>query len=455
MLKKLGILLLGAGCAWAAQAKVDEVQAARLDQDLTPLGAERAGNADGSIPPWTGGITQAPAGYRPGMHHLDPFAADRPRLVLDSRNMAAYQALLTPGTQALLQANPDYHLRVFPTRRSASLPQRLYDATRANASRAELIADGNGVQGAAAGVPFPLPQSGQEAIWNHIMRYRGEQLHLQTNQAAVLANGSYNLLKLDRYLYFVYGREGMIPENLDNTLFYYKYKVVAPARLAGSALVVQETLDQVLSIRKAWRFNRGERRVRRLPTLAYDSLQPDTNGMATADTVDVYNGAPDHYEWALLGKREMLVPYNSYAVHQKGLAYGDILKSRFINPDLLRYELHRVWVVEATVKAGMRHSAPKRTVYLDEDSWAPVLMDDFDGQGKLAKMREGFLIPVYETGTCDVMAMVQNNLAEGRYVFDTHTVGVGKDIRWVTEPNGPRYRAAFYTADNLRAISER
>lgn len=120
MLKKLGILLLGAGCAWAAQAKVDEVQAARLDQDLTPLGAERAGNADGSIPPWTGGITQAPAGYRPGMHHLDPFAADRPRLVVDSRNMAAYQALLTPGTQALLQANPDYHLRVFPTRRSAS-----------------------------------------------------------------------------------------------------------------------------------------------------------------------------------------------------------------------------------------------------------------------------------------------------------------------------------------------
>ena len=162
MLKKLGILLLGAGCAWAAQAKVDEVQAARLDQDLTPLGAERAGNADGSIPPWTGGITQAPAGYRPGMHHLDPFAADRPRLVLDSRNMAAYQALLTPGTQALLQANPDYHLRVFPTRRSASLPQRLYDATRANASRAELIADGNGVQGAAAGVPFPCRRAARK-----------------------------------------------------------------------------------------------------------------------------------------------------------------------------------------------------------------------------------------------------------------------------------------------------
>ena len=135
--------------------------------------------------------------------------------------------------------------------------------------------------------------------------------------------------------------------------------------------------------------------------------------------------------------------------------FEDVARPDFIAQSHRRYELHRVWVVEATVKAGMRHSAPKRTVYLDEDSWAPVLMDDFDGQGKLAKMREGFLIPVYETGTCDVMAMVQNNVAEGRYVFDTHTVGVGKDIRWVTEASGARFKAGFYTADNLRAISER
>ena len=205
MLKKLGILLLGRlRLGGAGQGRRSPGRTPGPGPD--PAGAERAGNADGSIPPWTGGITQAPAGYRPGMHHLDPFAADRPRLVVDSRNMAAYQALLTPGTQALLQANPDYHLRVFPTRRSASLPQRLYDATRANASRAELIADGNGVRRCRRRAS--PPQSGQEAIWNHIMRYRGEQLHLQTNQAAVLANGSYNLLKLDRYLYFVYGREG-------------------------------------------------------------------------------------------------------------------------------------------------------------------------------------------------------------------------------------------------------
>ncbi len=112
-----------------------------------------------------------------------------------------------------------------------------------------------------------------------------------------MSSGNYSLVKRERNVFFVYGRDGMTKQNLNNTLFYYKYRVVAPSSLSGSSLVVQETLDQVLAIRKAWRFSRGERRVRRLPMLAYDSLQPDTSGMATADVVDAYNGAPDRYEW--------------------------------------------------------------------------------------------------------------------------------------------------------------
>lgn len=396
MLKKLAVLLMAGVWTLPAQAKVDAAEAARLGRDLTPMGAEMAGNASGTIPAWTGGITSAPAGYQPGTHHLDPYAADAVQYRIDSKNLAQYQALLTPGTQALLQENPDYYLRVFPSRRSASLPQRIYDATRFNAENAELIADGNGVQGAAAGVPFPMPKTGLEAIWNHIMRYRGEQIHMVTNQAAVLASGSYNLLKLDRYVYFNYGREGMTPQDLNNTLFYYKYNIVAPAKLAGSALVVQETIDQVLSIRKAWRFNSGERRVRRLPSLAYDTLQPDTNGLATADTVDVYNGAPDHYEWQLLGKREMLVPYNSYAVHQKGIPYADILKTKTLNPELLRYEPHRVWVVEATLRKGMGHPFAKRRFYLDEDSWQILASDIYNADGKLIRAQEVHPINYYD-----------------------------------------------------------
>jgi hypothetical protein len=395
VLRKFAILLL-AGCALQAQAKVDAQQAARLGVDLTPLGAEKAGNAAGTIPAWDGGITSAPAGYQPGMHHLDPYASDAVQYVVNSKNLAQYQAQLPEGLKALLQKQPEYFLRVFPTHRSASAPQRIYDASKENTQSAELIAGGNGVDGVASGVPFPMPENGLQAIWNHIMRYRGEQIHFVTNQAAVLSNGNYNLLKLDRNIYFVYGRDGMTAQGLANTLFYYKYQVVAPAKLAGSALVVQETLDQVLAIRKAWRFNRGERRVRRLPMLAFDTLQPDTNGMATADMVDSFNGAPERYEWKLLGKKEMLVPYNSYAVHQEGIPYESILGQKTVNPELLRYELHRVWVVEATLRKGFSHPYAKRRFYLDEDSWQILAADLYDKTGALIGLQEGHSINYYD-----------------------------------------------------------
>ena len=304
--------------------------------------------------------------------------------------------MLSAGLKALLERNPDFFMQVFPTRRSAAAPQRIYDATRFNAQNAELISNGNGVDGVAAGIPFPLPQNGQEVIWNHIMRYRGDQISFVSNLAAVLSSGAYNLLKQERDAYFLYGREGVSPKDLDNTLFYYRNKVVAPSKLAGSALVVQETIDQVLAIRKAWRFSRGERRVRRLPMLAYDALQPDTSGMAIADQVDSYNGAPDRYEWTLIGKQEMLVPYNSYAVHQKGIPYDTILQEKTLNPQLLRYELHRVWVVEADLRKGHSHIYGKRRFYLDEDSWQILAVDLYDKDRQLSGLQESHPISYYE-----------------------------------------------------------
>ncbi|TWC37753.1 uncharacterized protein DUF1329 [Pseudomonas sp. SJZ079] len=417
MLRTLPILLL-AGVVLQAQAKVDSVQAARLGQDLTPLGGERAGNLAGTIPSWQGGLAQPPASYQPGMHHPDPYVDDAPLYQVNSQNLGQYQAQLPPGLRLLLEQNPDYYLRVYPTRRSAAAPQRIYDATRFNALNAELISNGNGVAGAAAGVPFPLPENGQQAIWNHIMHYRGNQIRMVTNQAAVLSSGAYNLLKLERDVYYLYGREGVSPQDLDNTLFYYKYKVVAPSKLAGSALVVQETLDQVLAIRKAWRFNRGERRVRRLPRLAYDSLQPDSNGMATADQVDVYNGAPDRYQWQLLGKQEMLVPYNSYAVHQKGIAYDNILRRNTVNPELLRYELHRVWVVEAELRKGFSHPYAKRRFYLDEDSWQILAVDLYDKNGELTGLQESHSISYYEVPMFGSTLETIYDFKDARYFVD-------------------------------------
>ena len=56
-------LLVGSLAAGSAFAAVSPEQAAELGKTLTPMGAEMAGNADGSIPAWdpTGG--PVPAGF--------------------------------------------------------------------------------------------------------------------------------------------------------------------------------------------------------------------------------------------------------------------------------------------------------------------------------------------------------------------------------------------------------
>src|SRR5690554_7531180 len=329
------------------------------------------------------------------MHHPDPFSGDQPLFRIDAQDIDGFRAKLPAGLVDLLERHADYYLQVYPTRRSAASPERIYAATRHNAEHAELIENGNGVSGAVAGIPFPIPQSGMEVIWNHLLRYRGEQTRIINNQAVVI-NGRANLIKRDRYLLYVYNRTGMTPDELGNTLLYYRYQVTAPAKLSGTALVVQDPLDQVLTTRRAWRYSPSDRRVRRLPSLAYDSVQPDTSGMATADVVDAYNGAPDRYEWTLVGKQPMIVPYNSYQVHQQGIPYEQILQPAFVNPQLLRYELHRVWIVEANLRKGFSHPYHKRRFYIDEDSWQVLAVDLYDKKGELVGLQESHSINYYE-----------------------------------------------------------
>ena len=415
MYRMLGVVMLVV-CAGQAQAKVDAIQADRLGADLTPLGAERAGNEAGTIPEWTGGVTP-PAHYVTGMHHPDPYADDSMIFQITAADQEGHRHLLPEGLSDLLERNPDYYLRVFPTRRSAAAPQRIYEATRRNAEHAELIANGNGIAGAVAGIPFPIPQDGMEVIWNHLLHYRGEQTRIINNQAVVI-NGRVNLIKRDRYVYYIYNREGMTLEEMNNTLLYYRYRVTAPAKLSGAALVVQDPLDQVLTTRRAWRYSPSDRRVRRLPLLAYDSVQPDTSGLATADVVDTYNGAPDRYEWALVGKQEMLMPYNSYAVHQQGIPYDQIVLPKTLNPELLRYELHRVWVVEAQLRTGYSHPYHTRRFYIDEDSWQILAVDLRDADGELVGLQEIHPISYYEVPMFNSTLEALYHLQAGNYFVD-------------------------------------
>lgn len=405
--------------ALPASAKVDDAQAARLGQDLTPVGAERAANADGSIPAWQGGITQPPAGYKAGMHHPDPFAADQPLFVISKDNLEQHKALLSPGQLALFAAYPEsFRMPVYPTRRSASYPQAYYDATRANATRAVLADGGNGFTGAVLGVPFPIPANGLEAIWNHLTRYRGEGVRRWGGQAALTTSGEFTYVRLDERLRLIYATAGMTPEQLaaGNVLFKFKQQVTQPARLAGTALLVHETLNQVKEPRQAWTYNTGQRRVRRAPNVAYDAPGTAADGLRTTDDYDMFNGSPDRYEWTLKGKQELLIPYNSYKLHSNSLKNSDILKPGHINPDLTRYEKHRVWVVEATLKPGVNHTYKTRRFYLDEDSWQISMAELYDNRDQLYRVAMAHAINYYEVPTLWCTLEVFHDLQARRYI---------------------------------------
>ena len=332
----LALTLALPGMSGDARGEISPEQVARLDADLTPLGAERAGNADGTIPPWEGGITAPPPSYEPGMHHPDPYPDDQVLFTIDRSNLDNYKDKLTAGQQAMLLAYENFYMNIYRTRRSASAPQRIYDATRKVAATARLSDDGNGVTGAVIGIPFPIPANGHEAIWNHLLRYRGETVARWIGQATPTRGGNYTLVRFSDELDLRYVHRDMTEEKLNNILLMFKQKVLAPARLAGGILLVQETLDQVQENRRAWIYNKGQRRVRRAPNVAYDNPGTGSDGMRTNDQFDMFNGALDRYDWKLLGKREVYVPYNAYKLHSDKLKYKNILTPRHINPEFPR-----------------------------------------------------------------------------------------------------------------------
>ncbi len=385
--------------------------------ELTPIGAQRAGNEEGTIPAWEGGITSPPAGYSQGDHHADPFASDSVLLTINASNYREHQDKLAPGSIAMFERYPDtYRMPVYTSRRSASFPTRVYEKTIENASSGNLTPNGEGVIEVAEGIPFPIPKNGPHLIWNHKMKFRGVGIKRYNNQVAPTARGRYTLIRLEEQLLGLYYQEGNTVEDIDNVLLYFMQEVVAPARLAGNSLLVHETLNQVDQLRQAWIYNPGQRRVRRAPNVAYDNPGTASDGLRTNDMSDMFNGALDRYNWELKGKQEMYIPYNSYKAHAGGIDLDDLVTPGHLNPDFMRYELHRVWVVEATLKDGTRHINPRRRFYLDEDSYQIMYVEHFDARDDLWRFSEAHSINYYDVPTFWSTIEVHHDLQSGRYL---------------------------------------
>lgn len=434
------------------QAAVSEEEAAKLGKELTPVGAEKAGNSAGTIPEWSGGLTKPPAGYKDGGFLVDPFADEKPLFTIKAANMAQYKDNLSPGQIAMLEKYPDYKMPVYPTHRTAAYPQSVYDAIKANATTSELTKDGNGVANTnLLGSSFPIPKNGIEALFNHITRYRGGQFERQIVQVPVQANGSYTLVRfLDNWTFPYTFEGGVDPVKDDNIIFLFTQQVLSPPRQTGDILLVHETLDQVKGPRKAWKYNAGQRRVRRAPNVAYDAPGSSANGQRTTDNFDMFNGAPDRYEWKLVGKKELYIPYNAYKLHSPQLSYKEIHQPGHINQDLTRYELHRVWVVEATLKDDARHIYAKRVLYIDEDTWGLAVVDHYDGRDNLWRVAEGHAIQYYNSLAPFYTAEVLTDVQSGRYL----TLGLTNE-----EPSPFNYnykgKRSDYKPGNLRRIGKR
>lgn len=394
-------------------AKVSVEEASLIGKTLTFVGAEKAGNTAGTIPAYTGGLEQK-LNADP---LLDIYADEKPLYTITVKNLEKYKSNLSDGQIAMFEKYPNtYKMPIYKTHRTAAYPKDIYKKASKNSTTTELMSGGNGLKGFDETVPFAIPKNGLEVVWNHISRFRGGSVERNMAVMPVQRSGDYvtvtgrSVFTAPQYL-----KDGYDAKKDNNILFYYTYLIKSPSRLTGNVLLVHETVDQVTQPRLAWNYNSGQRRVRRAPQVSYDAPSTTGDSLVTIDQTDMYNGAPDRYNWKLLGKKEIYIPYNSYKLADATAKYSDIVKKNHINQDFTRYELHRVWKVEATLKEGSRHLYGKRTMYIDEDSWQIALVDHYDNRGQLWRASEGHGLQFVNANTFWYVSEISYDLLSTRY----------------------------------------
>jgi hypothetical protein len=440
----LTILCLSAFTSTVALAAVSTEQAARLGKDLTPLGAEMAGNADGSIPPWNPEGTAVPAGFVAGSgNYINPYADEKPLYTIDKSNWQEHVDHLNPGTKAMFEkhAANGFKIHVYPSHRGTVRPDWIYANSLKNATGATLVAEGQKVEGNYPGVPFPIPQSGLEVIWNHMVRYSSD-FNMDYDVYYVGANGKpvLSTTGLSSSIFPMFQK----PDEVVGTTAWTKLRINynAPARRAGEILLVHEPgADYTKGEgRKAWQYLVGQRRVRLAPAVSFDTPNPGVAGTTTYDDSFVYNGSPERFDWTLVGKQEMIIPANNYDfVFQAKVE--DLLGEKFLDPEVIRWEKRRVWVVDSNLKEGQRHLYSRRTFYLDEDSWVAVANEMYDGRGQLWRLQYNYTANLYDIksgfgsayGAYDLLQNIYN--LNGKPIPGKFRLGVKQGEKYFT-PKG-------------------
>lgn len=404
-----------------ALAAVSADEAKQLGTTLTEFGAIKAGNADGSIPPYTGGYTGTPAGFKPDSGFwVDPFKDDKPLFRIDAKNMAQYADKLSEGQKHLLKTHPGYYLDIYPSRRSAAYPDKVLKATQRNATACKSTRDGIGVdQACRGGLPFPIPKTGLEVMWNQILHYQGETAVTTSNSRSwVIDTAGKPTMTAQQSTYTDATWFQTDVADRDPTMAWRVYSVTkSPARLAGGVTGLTDFIDPVEQPRKGWGYTPGQRRIKISPEFSYDTPVASQGGLTLFDELFIVSGKLDRFDYKLVGKKEMFLPYNQYKVSFDCPTLEMALLPKHANPACERWELHRVWVVEATLKPGQRHAYSKRNYYFDEDLSAAGLYDAFDQQGQLYRSIFNGMVQLYDHKLPWAVRTVIYDFNKGQYGF--------------------------------------
>lgn len=420
LIGKLVVAMLVAASSVSAVAEVSSQEAKQLGETMTPWGAEKAGNKEGTIPAYTGGLDKAPASYNPARKGAltDPYADEKPLFSIDANNVGKYADKLSDGVKAALAKYPNARVDVYPTHRSAVYPKRIADNSIKNATTCKEV--GMAIDGCVGGVPFPIPKTGTQVVWNHILGWAGEHFNLRVATVLTSAGGKPIVQGVnDAYFEYPY----FSPKNDGHNVKYYqrsRYDFQEPAKVSGEKILLHYPINNGPTL--VWQYLPGQRRTKLSPDLAYDTPHPQSGGTATMDQLYGFYGPTDRFDFQIVGKKEMFIPYNNFHIYTENCSLDKIFQKNFPNPSCVRWELHRVWVVQATLKQGKRHIFSKRTMYIDEDTYNTGVYDGYDMAGKIYRFELQMGHPSYhdpEVGF-NFLTTMHFDLQTGAYLTDNY-----------------------------------
>ena len=410
-----------AGLTGGVLAAVPAEEAKQLGSTLTEFGAIKAGNADGSIPAYTGGLTTPPPGFKPDSGFwVDPFKDEQPILRIDAKNVDQHAAKLSEGQKALLKKHPGYFLNVYKTHRTAAFPAKVLQATVRNATTCKTLQDGQAIDTACrGGIPFPIPKTGYEAMWNQMLRYQGDvNITTASSRTWVIDSSGKPTMTAQQQTVqeFPFYQVGL--SDRDPKMVWRTYSIsTAPARRAGEMTGLLDFNDPTAQPRKAWSYTPGQRRIKLSPEFSYDTPVASMGGVVLFDELFVFSGKMDRFDFKLLGKKEMYIQSNGYKGAYDCPVLEKALLPAHVNPECERWELRRVWVVEATLKPGQRHVYSKRVYYFDEDHTGAGNYDAFDQNGALYRVMFQSSTPMYDKLIPFSAKNVVYDLNKGMYAY--------------------------------------